>query len=94
MHWLVHRIQPAWTFVEHSLIFFRWQVLEPNLRDFHGLLDAIANNTLTTGVPGNYDANAFLAREGKTRKSWITGACIIILTDVLMVRICYLVAIQ
>lgn len=49
-------------------------MLEPNLKDYHGLLDAIANNTLTTGVPGNYDPNAFLARDGKTRKSWITGA--------------------
>lgn len=49
------------------------QVLEPNLKDYHGLLDAIANNTLTTGVAGSYDPNAFLARDGKTRKSWITG---------------------
>ena len=46
------------------------------MKDFHGLLDAIANNTLTTGVPGNYDANAFLDRLGKTHKSWITGTCI------------------
>lgn len=49
-------------------------VFHPNNVDFDGLLDSIANNSLTTGKPGKYDGRAFgsVGRNGSLHHTWIT----------------------
>ena len=51
-------------------------VIEPNLADYHGLLDAVANNTLTTGAKNaGYNFEAYFSPESASglQHSWFVG---------------------
>eukprot|EP00614_Pseudopedinella_elastica_P017686 CAMPEP_0172652164 /NCGR_PEP_ID=MMETSP1068-20121228/243180_1 /TAXON_ID=35684 /ORGANISM="Pseudopedinella elastica, Strain CCMP716" /LENGTH=397 /DNA_ID=CAMNT_0013466571 /DNA_START=470 /DNA_END=1663 /DNA_ORIENTATION=- len=51
-------------------------VFKPNEFDFAGLLDAVFNNSLTTGKHGKYDAKAFASKaalgNGTFKHTWVT----------------------